>query len=191
LEPTTPTNFCIRTAMCGHYREDVRTRFTLHPPFLGTEEARVWTAIHLELRSTRLHLVSLAQTLPLARDLPFERVEPPSSCRVWHRLVAPAFAITTQSFAGKRRGDRESRFFRRFTPLRRAACEGCCCMATAGRNASWQPPRYPCHRSPSPGTNGLREASRDRPRSAIVRRSAKSHPRTAGRGTFHRGRPRA
>ena len=61
-------------------------------------------------------------------------------------------------------------------------------MAATGRNASWLPPRYPCHRTPSPRANGLREVSRDRPRSVVVGRSAKSHPRTAGRGTFHRGR---
>lgn len=49
----------------------------------------------------------------LTRDLSCERVEPPSS----HPLSPDPHACAHAPEAGKRRGDRESRFFRRFTPV--------------------------------------------------------------------------
>jgi len=109
-------------------------------------------------------------------------------------LVGPpedplAFYTCRSWRASERRGDRESRSFR--SPHPRGDETSCHRMAATGWGASWQPPRYPCHRSPSPRANGLRVASRDRPRSEVVGYSAKSHPRTAGRGTFHRGRLKA
>lgn len=114
---------------------------------------------------------------------PLRDTEPPSSCPCSPDTHACAFA----SRAGKRRGDRESRFFRRFTPRKRSVRAA----------AAWQQ-RVETLLGNLLGTrvtgvrrlaaNGLREVSRDRPRSVIVGRSAKSHPRTAGRGTFHRDR---